>query len=197
MVQNRPYQGDKADLRDRIRVALASLSADFWKDASTAVCERLASEDFVRNAQTVLVYCPLKGEINIQPLAEQLLELGKVVCAPRIVHQRDGSSRLDALRVIKWESDFERGPLGAWEPKPFCEPVPPQKLDLILLPGLAFDAKGGRLGRGGGFYDRLLQVSQGKTVAVCLDEQIVPSVPADELDERVQIVVSPTRTLRV
>lgn len=195
----RPFQSDKAVLRDQIRAALASLSADFWKDASEQACARLANSDFAKEARTILVFCPMKAEVDIVPFALQAMQRGVTVCAPRVVPaEHEGEKpHIEALRIASWENDLERGPFGALQPKPFCEPIPLRKLDLILVPGLAFDASGGRLGRGGGFYDRLLQVSGAKTVGVCLDEQIVPKVPSDELDERVEIVVSPTRTLRV
>jgi 5-formyltetrahydrofolate cyclo-ligase len=188
---DRPYQSDKAELRENIRALLASLSADFWKDASLAVCDRLGNESAMRVAERVLVYAPTRTEIDIQPYVRHALAIGKAIYAPRI----EGES-MTARRIRSWDKDLERSERGVLHPAATCEPLD-GTLDVVVVPGLAFDGQGGRLGRGGGFYDRFLQSSRATVVGVCLDEQVVVRVPADELDMRVGIVVSPTRTLRV
>jgi 5-formyltetrahydrofolate cyclo-ligase len=188
---HRPFQSDKAHLREQIRALLASLSADLWKDASSALCTRLASEPTLRAAQHILVYAPMKAEIDITPFIRHALSIGKSIYAPRIEGEL-----LAARRVHSWDTDLEPSPLGVRHPTLAC-PLLDCPLDVVIVPGLAFDAAGSRLGRGGGFYDRFLENSHAKAVGVCLDEQIVPRVPADELDMRVSLVVSPARTLRV
>jgi 5-formyltetrahydrofolate cyclo-ligase len=87
------------------------------------------------------------------------------------------------------------------QPRADLLPLAPAQLDVVLVPGVAFDATGGRLGRGGGFYDRFLtQIRDqlGVTIAgVCFDEQIVDSVPMHAHDVRVGMILTPTRTLVV
>ena len=81
------------------------------------------------------------------------------------------------------------------EPAAHCAEVPLNRLDLVLVPGVAFDARGGRLGRGKGFYDRLLAAVRGTKCGVAFDEQIVDAVPNGPLDIRLNCILTPTRLI--
>ena len=79
---------------------------------------------------------------------------------------------------------------------PICVAIPLDDLDLVLVPGVAFNLGGHRLGRGKGFYDRLLQNFSGKKIGVAFDEQIVDALPVEENDVRMDLILTPSRCLK-
>ncbi len=94
-------------------------------------------------------------------------------------------------------TDLQVGHFGIREPRSPCAPLPLTRLDLILVPGVAFDLHGRRLGRGKGYYDQLLKGLQGTTCGVALDQQIVAEVPAEPHDVRLKCLLTPTRWIEV
>lgn len=99
-----------------------------------------------------------------------------------------------ACKIRKPKSN---GQFGIREPKASCAEIPLERLGLILVPGVAFDLHGRRLGRGRGFYDRLLPEIRGVKCGVAFDEQMVDTVPAGRLDMRMDFVLTPTRCVKV
>lgn len=95
-------------------------------------------------------------------------------------------------RQIKSMDDLQRGQMNVWEPKSHCQPVEIAALDLILVPGLAFTRDGLRLGRGGGYYDRLLTHPQCKAqrIGIAFEAQIVESIPVEPHDQRVHQIIT-------
>ena len=170
-------------------------------------------------AQTIAVYLDFGFEAPIRPFLPRLFERpGRVVAVPRCVGRELEFYRLDAPRFLA--SDFETnsadfldrdafapervfqlsgltsGAFGIWEPFPApARLVAPDAFDLVLVPGLAFDLDGGRLGRGAGFYDRFLAALPQKTrlIGVALDEQIVEKTPRDAFDLPVDALATPSR----
>lgn len=88
--------------------------------------------------------------------------------------------------------DLQRGQMNVWEPKPQCALITIAALDLILVPGLAFTRDGARLGRGGGYYDRLLAhpTCRAKRIAVAYDLQLVDHIPLELHDQRVHQIIT-------
>ncbi len=132
-----------------------------------------------QEAKTVGAYMPLPDEVDITPLF-QCLE--KTFYIPAF-NKTMGSYRLaqlsDELKLGKFEIPEPANPIFA-----------PEKLDLILVPGTAFDLAGNRLGRGGGFYDRLLPHYRAVRVGICFDFQCLEAVPSEPHDVRMNVVVS-------
>ena len=91
------------------------------------------------------------------------------------------------------EADIVTGRFGIREPRTGCARLSLKRLDLILVPGIAFDLDGHRLGRGRGYYDRLLGELQGARCGVAFDQQIVDRVPIEPHDMRLSCIVTPTR----
>ena len=89
------------------------------------------------------------------------------------------------------------GQFGIREPAARCPEIPLSRLDLILVPGVAFDWHGRRLGRGKGFYDRLLAGTRGVKCGIAFDEQMVNEVPAGSLDARMNFMMTPTRGVEI
>src|SRR5204863_2517253 len=94
-------------------------------------------------------------------------------------------------------SDLKIGRFGIREPAEHCPPISLNRLDFILVPGVAFDLTGRRLGRGKGFYDQLLAAVSGTTCGVAFDEQIVREIPVAPHDIRVNCILTPTRWLQL
>ena len=102
-----------------------------------------------------------------------------------------------AREIEDLATDLDRGQFGIREPNPDCREVLLNRLDLTLVPGVGFDFKGRRLGRGKGFYDRLLAQISGTTCGVGFDEQIVEAIPTEPHDVQLNCILTPTRWIEV
>jgi 5-formyltetrahydrofolate cyclo-ligase len=130
----------------------------------------------------------------VWPLLEETLAGGKITALPRY---DSVNNDYIACRVQNLQTEIGSGQFGIREPKAGCPEIPLERLGLILVPGVAFDLRGGRLGRGRSYYDRLLTEIQGIKCGVAFDEQIVETVPAGSLDVRMDFVLTPTRCVKV
>jgi 5-formyltetrahydrofolate cyclo-ligase len=102
------------------------------------------------------------------------------------------------VHLVDDDSELIPGPLGILEPSPEAPRPDVSAIDVVLVPGIAFDERGVRAGFGGGFYDRLLPlVAEAVRVGVAYDEQITPQVPLEAHDVVMDIVVTPRRTMRI
>ena len=180
----------KALLRKEIRAALQIISPATRDAASAQLCARLKEQSFWKKAASVLFFAPLPDEANVWPLLEETVAGGNIAALPRFdpVDQCYAAGRIQNPR-----SEIAVGQFGIREPRPGCAEIALSRLDLILVPGVAFDSGGRRLGRGRGFYDRLLVETPGVKCGVTLDEQIVDEVPAGEHDVQMNFVLTPTR----
>lgn len=178
---------EKAALRRRALDWLAALSPEARAAGDAALFRRFLSLPQVGGASTVLLYCGMGAEPDTLRLLPPLFAAGKAVCLPRCLPGR----RME-VRLVRPDSALIRHPYGMLEPGEACPPVPPEEIDLALVPGLAFDRSGGRLGRGGGFYDRWLSGFSGVTAALCRDGLLVDAVPRLPHDLGVDLVITET-----
>ena len=183
----------KAALRNRLCAALKTISPGARAFASAQACDRLQTQPIWKSARAVLFFAPLPGELDLWPLLLEALAEGKAVALPRFAShsQTYGAARIQDLR-----GDLHTGRYNVREPAAHCAEIPREQLDLVLVPGLAFDLRGGRLGRGRGFYDRLLAGIRGLKCGVAFDEQIVEEVPTADHDARMDFVLTPTRWVK-
>ncbi len=138
-----------------------------------------------KTAATILLYHPLPGEIDFMPLLTKAT--GKNFIFPRIEGNHLG------LYLFSKESLWLKHPFGLQEPDPSTwRKITPSEIDLAIVPGLAFDAEGARLGRGKGFYDRLLGAAdfQGIKIGVCWPWQLLDYLPCEAHDMRMDLVIS-------
>jgi 5-formyltetrahydrofolate cyclo-ligase len=160
---------------------------------STALCERLLRSAIWSETRSVLFYAPLPDEPDIWPVMQFVLQQGLTVALPR----RDSVSNAYTAAVIHdLQQDLVTGRLHIREPGPECEEHPLNLLDLVLVPGVAFDLAGRRLGRGAGYYDRLLSKVRGTTCGIAFDEQISGELPVEPHDVVVDCILTPTRWLQ-
>ena len=158
------------------------------------VLERVQGLAAFSQARVVLGYASFGSELDTHPFLRAVLAGGRDLVLPRI----DRAARRLALhRVEGLESDLRAGIWGILEPDPArCRPVTPAQIDFVLVPGLAFDPDGGRVGYGAGYYDRLLgewPEPVPPLVAAAFDFQVVPAVPVSATDHRVDVVVTESR----
>ncbi len=180
----------KPELRRLLRATIRAISASQRTAASQATRLLLDQQSEWRDAASIFFYAPLGEELDIWPLLLDTLAAQKTVCLPRFDSR---SQRYVPCRIQNIEADIAIGQFSLREPAPHCPAVPLNQLDLILVPGIGFDTRGNRLGRGKGFYDRLLTAVRGTKCGVAFDEQIVPSVPVEAHDVTLDRIVTPTR----
>jgi 5-formyltetrahydrofolate cyclo-ligase len=172
---------EKKTLRAGIRKELTAPHPE----ASAAILSRLQSLECWKTAQTILTYHPLTSEADLLPLL--LMESSKEWIFPRI----DGES----LTLHRWtqEAIWRTGPFGILEPDPEQWPnVGHETIDLALIPALAFDRNGNRLGRGKGFYDRLLASEEFRALKIGIVTELflLPEIPTEAHDVPMDLVVT-------
>lgn len=188
-----PLHRSKADLRKRVREQLNALSPQKRDTASRQICTRLRGEKIWQAAGAILCFAPLAGEPDIWPLVEECIAVGKTVGLPRFA---TGLSSYVASRVSDLKRDIQIGKFGIREPVVTCPELELSGFDLILVPGVAFDRSGRRLGRGQGYYDRWLKDAQGaRLCGVAFEEQCLGEIPAAEHDVTMHLVTTPTEIL--
>jgi 5-formyltetrahydrofolate cyclo-ligase len=184
----------KSALRAEVRARLAKLTEKDREKASEQALSLIHLQDAWKKARFVLFYAPLNGELDLWPLLGQALQGGKEVALPRYDPERGGYV---ACQITELTSDLEMGRYGIREPRQSCASVPLNRLDFALIPGVAFDLHGCRLGRGQGYYDRLLAGMCGRICGVAFDEQIVGTVPVQPHDSDVNCILTPTRWIEL
>ena len=163
-------------------------------DVSTKACGLLEKQGLWRESGSILFYAPLAGELDIWRLVGDSLAAGKTVALPRF---DPGSRRYIACRIQKLGEDIRQGQFGIREPADHCVEIELSRMELVLVPGVAFDPSGHRLGRGKGFYDRLLAEARGTLCGVAFDEQIVAEIPVEAHDVHLDYVLTPSRWIEV
>jgi 5-formyltetrahydrofolate cyclo-ligase len=179
----------KAELRKNLRERLRTMQEDRRVEESRRACELFLAEPVFSNARSLLLYVPLQGELDVRLILDRAISEGKRVALPRF----DPETGVYRAFFIG-DKPLVPGPFGAMEPSASL-PIALNRLDLIVAPGLGFDTRGRRLGRGKGFYDRLLSEAAGVKCGICFDEQILPEIPVEPHDVGVHYVATPSRWL--
>jgi len=181
---------EKVSLRNDIRTRLKSMTPDQRAVASQQACALLEQQPLWKQAKLILFYAPLPQEIDLWRLLQDSIAAGKTTALPRL---DAATQRYVACEVKELTRDLKHGEFGIREPAGHCMAISSKPLDLILVPGVAFDLQGRRLGRGKGFYDQLLASVRGMTCGVAFDEQIVDRVPVEPHDIHLNCILTPTR----
>lgn len=195
----------KTALRNKIRLLKATLTPEQRRALSAEIIDRLMATEAVKRARTIMMYHPLDDEPDTQGALDILRDEGKIVLLPHVVNDTDMT-----LRVYTCREDLTTGAFGIQEP-PACgqsqgwraaTTVRPyygqpqggtlhRPIDVAVVPGVAFDHRGNRLGRGRGYYDRLLSHMNGTyKIGLCFPFQIVDHVPTTDTDIKMDLVVS-------
>lgn len=174
----------RAKLRADMRAMRDALDAGERERASKDICRALLASDMWKRAGSVFVYFAVGSEVDTLPLIKAALSDGKALYLPRCVKRGD-------MRAIRTLSLDELRPGRYGIPEPAGEHELDASPDLCIAPGLAFDIAGGRLGYGGGYYDRYLAKYRPHTAALAYQCQMIASVPVQAHDMRMDNIITP------
>jgi 5-formyltetrahydrofolate cyclo-ligase len=183
----------KQEWRDRMKERLAAFTEAEFQNANQQVRERFFRLKPVHNATVVLIYYAVNHEVATVGLIAELLARGKRVSLPVCT----AGSTLAVKEIHSLTEVYPTGPFGLFEPLPSAPEVHPTTIDLAVLPGVAFDRNGNRLGHGMGYYDRFLNYPGLRAVKLGLayDFQVVDRLPATVLDVKMNVILTPTGCL--
>lgn len=172
----------KMQLRSHIRQLKRSMTPEEIAHRSDKLCHMVLTSDVYRNARTIYGYLPFNQEVRTLPLLQQALSDGKQLALPKCFGREMRFIQMTDLSRIRISS------FGAPEPLEDF-PIAEDPAALVLVPGLAFDASGHRMGYGGGFYDRFLSKEPTHpTIALCFDFQILPHLETEPHDISVDTI---------
>lgn len=187
-------QDTKARLREEVLARRDAMDAGARTALSRAILREITSLPAYQEARTVLAYAAIGSELQTEAFLRHTLDRGKSLLLPR-VNRRE--RMLDVYEVRDPARDLEEGTWGIREPRPErCSLADPLDADFVLVPGVAFDARGGRLGHGAGFYDELLSADWARRawlVAGAFEVQMVEEVPMEGHDVPVNVVITEKR----
>ena len=184
----------KRTLRDAMTALRDAIAPAVRAEASRAIAARIATLAGYRCARVVLLTLPYRSEWDAMLVVRHALADGKIVAVPRV---DEATRMLTPLRIRSPDVDVHAGYRGIPEPRDHCPIVPLDSIDWVLVPGVAFDADGRRLGYGGGYYDRLLPLlaATAQRVAGAFESQLVDGVPAAAHDVGIDCVVTERRVV--
>jgi 5-formyltetrahydrofolate cyclo-ligase len=182
---------DKQSLRGDLRARRRQLLPEQQMAAAEGVYRALLGFEPFLQAQRVMAYIACRGELSLAPAIDHVLFQGKTLLLPRC----DAPGEMTARRVQSLH-ELQPGAYGLMEPAESSEIMPPERIDLILVPGAAFDRRGGRIGQGGGYYDRFLGKTDALRVGVCHSFALLDAVPKEAHDMRMDFVLTPQGIVR-
>ena len=174
---------DKAELRKQIRDLKRAMTPEQIEEKSAELCRLFFITEYYQKAKTIYGYLPYNQEVRTVPMLEQALRDGKRVAVPKCYG--------DTMKFIYMDDLSQVAPGYANIPEPIAdEPVADDPTALVLMPGMAFDPQGHRIGYGGGFYDKFLAAEPDHpTLALCYDFQMLPHLETEEFDIPVDCVL--------
>jgi 5-formyltetrahydrofolate cyclo-ligase len=184
----------KRTLRQHILARRRSLSHDQWQDASQKAQQQLVSLEEFRHAYCIALYAPTRNETDTAAILVEAFEAGKRVLYPAVCGERM------VFRQVEGLESFTAGSFGILEPCSTGCDHQADEPDLIVVPGVAFDLFGHRIGYGKGFYDRFLQHPgrNAHLIGMCHDFQLIDGpIPAEGHDIRMELIVTDQRIIRI
>ena len=176
---------EKRVLRNKLKALEKTLSADYRQSSERSVIASLSRMESYKNAQSVCCFVGTAYEIDTRPLLLDALSNGKRLCVPRCI----GRGVMD-MRRVRSPDELSPGMMGILEPSADAEIVAASDIDFLIVPCLACDRSGNRLGRGGGYYDRFLSGYGGASVTLCREAMLQDSIPMEAFDLPVPLVLS-------
>ena len=174
---------DKTELRREIRARKRAMTEAEIEERSARLAQLFFASRAYQNAKTIYGYLPYNQEVRTVPMLERALKDGKKVAVPKVYGEEMNFLYLDDLTAVA------KGYAGI--PEPIAdEPVAHDETALVLMPGLAFDPQGHRIGYGGGFYDKFLAAEPNHpTLALCYEFQMMPKLDVEDHDIPVDTVL--------
>jgi 5-formyltetrahydrofolate cyclo-ligase len=180
---------EKSEFRKEMLSRRTALTTKERAEANRRIFQSFSSLAEYDNAATIFSYVSVADEPDTTALIEDAWKRGKRVCVPRCASM--GIMHAYGIRSM---NDLQKGKYGIPEPQKGCPPVLASEIDLIIVPCVCCSVEGFRLGYGGGFYDRWLENRSAPAVLLCFEKMLVPTVPLESHDQRVNILVSDSST---
>lgn len=182
----------KEALRKRVASLRRALNSEARAARSVSACRHVTQERAFVDARVVLGYAALRFELDPEAALDRAWALGKTVALPRV----DPESGALSLHVVSKGDALSESAWGVREPLATSPCIAPEAVDLVLVPGLAFDARGYRLGFGKGFYDRLLPgLTRAVRIGLAFELSLLPEIPAEPHDVPMHFVITEKRIL--
>lgn len=178
----------KKELRSKLQEVLAAIPSETLEAQNVEAARRLFAEPEYRRAEILMIYLSLPSEVGTTPIVLQAWRDLKRVLAPQVSWE---SKQMIPVEINNLDTDITSTPYGLYQPVRGT-PIPIELIDLVIVPGLGFDAEGNRLGRGRGLYDRFLARPQfrGVICGLAYEDQLVDSIPSRSHDRKVHMLVT-------
>jgi len=179
---------DKAQLRTKLQNSLLAVGADQRERKSHLACERLVATEQFQTASTVMLFLSLPHEVDTSEAILAAWQSDKTVAVPKVSWEQ---RHMIPVQISSLDTDISTHASGLRNPTSGA-PVPFGEIDLVVTPGLGFDRKGKRLGRGGGYYDRFFAHDRLKACkcGFAFAEQLIDSVPATDHDQPIDMLIT-------
>jgi 5-formyltetrahydrofolate cyclo-ligase len=192
-------QKSKDDIRNDISKLWSHLSIREIEEKNNEIENRLFEFANFLEAKIALLYINHPGEVHTENILKRCFAYNKILVLPDInSHENSNEKTFKLFKIDNLDTDLKLGPNGIMAPDSSrCKTVPLECIDIAIVPGIAFDEKGGRIGSGDGYYDRLipkLPITTRK-VSLALDSQILPQVPTESHDKFVDIIITEKRII--
>ena len=185
----------KQEIRNEISTFFDSLSREVLQENTRIIENRLFEFANFLESKIVMLYVNAKNEVATDSIVKRAYEFGKIVVLPTF---NIAKSTMKPMKVDNLDKDLIVGPRKILEPNPAkCKAVPLDCIDIAIVPGIAMDEKGGRIGSGDGYYDRVIPELPMTTrkVGLVLEGQLVPQVPMESHDKHVDIIITEKRVI--
>ena len=185
----------KIQIREDIARKFSALTESDIAKKARDIEDRLFEFANFLEAKIALLYVGCDNEVQTENIIKRAYSYNKIVVLPAFDPK---TFEMELMKVDKFEQDLKLGPRGVLEPNADrCKIVPIDRIDIAIIPGIAFDEKGGRIGTGKGYYDRLIPklAITTRKVALTLEEQIIPQVPMESHDKYVDIIITDKRII--
>lgn len=177
----------KKELRDNIIKKRTDLSAEQKDKLDRELCSRFTRLICYKHAKSVILYASLKSEPDTFSIMQQILKAGKRLALPRCVVEKTEM----IFYEVRSNEDLVKGSYGIMEPNPSrCKRIDPFTFDIALVPALAFDSYGYRIGYGKGYYDRFLDRFEGTKIGMAYSDFLLKKLPRGRFDRKVDIILT-------
>ena len=186
---------NKEEIRRKILKKRLSLSSEDIRDKSHQVFLNLTETVEYRNSQNIMFYVATRSEVQTEEMIKMSIKMGKNIFVPIILPE---CINLAPSKIFDFDTELEKGKKGIFEPKKeYYRLFPPENIDLIIVPGVAFDLSRNRIGRGFGYYDNFLRKvrSSAKIIALAFEMQIVKKIITDKNDIPVHKIITEKRII--
>jgi 5-formyltetrahydrofolate cyclo-ligase len=178
----------KKDIRKKIIEYRDSIDSNVRKQWDENIFNKLINSELYKKAHTIFSFVSFKSEVDTHNIIKHAIKNGKTICVPKIESKQKG---IEIFKIRDF-TQLKKGYFDILEPDETCPAADSSEIDLILMPGVAFDKLGGRIGYGAGFYDRFLSNMKKRAdkIALAYDFQLLDSIPMDEHDVSIDGIIT-------